>query len=77
MKKRFLICIFLCGTALFLAAQPTRIRAIWKEKKGDTGRVGKCRIYNNVKDQTKQSLSQLNMLKRKMNLQERYINEYK
>lgn len=75
MKKQFLTLLFLCGAALFVAAQPAKDKAdLERERREIQDELKQIQdAYNNVKGQTKQSLAQLNMLKRKMNLQERYI----
>jgi septal ring factor EnvC (AmiA/AmiB activator) len=66
---------FLCGVALFAAAQPAKDKSdLERERREIQDELKQIQdAYNNVKGQTKQSLAQLNMLKRKMNLQERYI----
>jgi septal ring factor EnvC (AmiA/AmiB activator) len=75
MKKQLLTLLFLFGAVLFAAAQPTKDKAdLEKERREIQDELKQIQdAYNNVKGQTKQSLAQLNMLKRKMNLQERYI----
>ena len=75
MKKHFLTFLLLCGAVLFAAAQPAKDKAdLEKERREIQDELKQIQdAYNNVKGQTKQSLAQLNMLKRKMNLQERYI----
>ncbi|MEO5562320.1 MAG: peptidoglycan DD-metalloendopeptidase family protein [Chitinophagaceae bacterium] len=75
MKKYLLTFVILCGTSMFLAAQPAKDKAdLERERKEIQDELKQMQdIYNSVKGQTKQSLSQLNMVKRKMNLQERYI----
>ncbi|MCR6721938.1 MAG: hypothetical protein NVV59_16990 [Chitinophagaceae bacterium] len=55
-------------------AQPTDKGELEREKKAIQDELREIqKAYDNVKGQTKQSLSQLNMLKRKITLQERYI----
>lgn len=58
-----------------MAAQPAKDKAdLERERREIQDELKQIQdAYNNVKGQTKQSLAQLNMLKRKMNLQERYI----
>lgn len=75
MKKQLLTLLFFCGAALFVAAQPAKDKAdLEQERKDIQDELHQIQqAYNNVKGQTRQSLAQLNMLKRKMNLQERYI----
>jgi septal ring factor EnvC (AmiA/AmiB activator) len=75
MKKQFLTLLFLIAAALFVAAQPAKDKAdLERERREIQDELKQIQdAYNNVKGQTKQSLAQLNMLKRKMNLQERYI----
>src|SRR5689334_10778783 len=75
MKKQLLTLLVLFGAVLFAAAQVTKDKAdLERERKEIQDELKLVQdAYNNVKGQTKQSLAQLNMLKRKMNLQERYI----
>jgi septal ring factor EnvC (AmiA/AmiB activator) len=58
-----------------LAQQPSAERLdLEREKKAIQDELNEIqKVYNKVKGQTKQSLSQLNMLKRKIALQERFI----
>lgn len=75
MKKTFLTLFIVFASANLLLAQPGEDKAqleterenIQKELQEIQG------MYNKVKGQTRQSLGQLNMLKRKIYLQERYI----
>jgi len=75
MKKQLLTLLVLFGAVFFAAAQPAKDKAdLEKERREIQDELKQIQdAYNNVKGQTKQSLAQLNMLKRKMNLQERYI----
>jgi septal ring factor EnvC (AmiA/AmiB activator) len=75
MKKQLLTLLFLCGAVLFVAAQPAKDKSdLEKERREIQDELKQIQdAYNNVKGQTRQSLGQLNILKRKMNLQERYI----
>lgn len=74
MKKILFTCILFCSS-LMVWAQPTNDKAdLERERKEIQDELKEIQaVYNKVKGQTKQSLSQLNMLKRKMNLQERFI----
>jgi septal ring factor EnvC (AmiA/AmiB activator) len=76
MKKFLFTCLLFLGSALALTAQQANDKAdLEKERREIQEELKQIQdLYNNVKGQTKQSLTQLNMLKRKMNLQERYIN---
>lgn len=74
MKQLFLTCIFFCGAVSMLTAQTTDKSELERERAEIQSELKAIQdSYNKLKGQTKQSLSQLNMLKRKMNLQERYI----
>ena len=76
MKKQF--CLLFLGmlAAITVMAQPTGASRseLEQEKKAIQNELKEIqKVYDNVKGQTKQSLSQLNMLKRKIALQEKYI----
>jgi septal ring factor EnvC (AmiA/AmiB activator) len=75
MKRLFLICVLFCGAVSIGAAQPVSDRSdLEREREEIQSELKEIQgVYNKLKGQTKQSLTQLNMLKRKMNLQERYI----
>lgn len=74
MKKQFLIFLLCLGT-MASAQPPSNERAeLEREKKEIQDELREIQqVYDKVKGQTRQSLSQLNMVKRKIALQERYI----
>lgn len=77
MKRFFLTLVILSGLLMgALAQQPTNDKEeLEREKKAIQNELKEIQgVYDKVKGQTKQSLAQLNMLKRKIALQERYIN---
>jgi murein hydrolase activator len=76
MKKHLLTCLIFFGVVMVTLAQPLVDKAeLERERKSIQDELKQIQSqYDNVKGKTRQSLSQLNMLKRKMNLQERYIN---
>lgn len=76
MKKRLgTLLVFLCVGTILLAQTPTPERAeLEKEKKAIQDELKEIqKVYDNIKGQTKQSLSALNMVNRKIALQERFI----
>jgi septal ring factor EnvC (AmiA/AmiB activator) len=76
MKKQLSILIILIFSSSFLLAQtPSAERAeLEKEKKAIQDELKEIqKVYDNIKGQTKQSLSQLNIVNRKIALQERFI----
>lgn len=75
MKKYLLIIILFVGAVTWLPAQPLLDRTeLEKEQKAIQDELKTIQgMYDKVKGQRTQSLSQLNMLKRKMALQEKYI----
>lgn len=74
MNKQFFLLLFSLCVCTGLMAQPTDKGELEREKKAIQDELREIqKAYDNVKGQTKQSLSQLNMLKRKITLQERYI----
>lgn len=76
MKKQLSILIILIFSGSFLLAQtPSAERAeLEKEKKAIQDELKEIqKVYDNIKGQTKQSLSQLNIVNRKIALQERFI----
>ncbi|MFN4314236.1 MAG: murein hydrolase activator EnvC family protein [Chitinophagaceae bacterium] len=76
MKKQLGILIILIFSGSFLLAQtPSAERAeLEKEKKAIQDELKEIqKVYDNIKGQTKQSLSQLNIVNRKIALQERFI----
>lgn len=74
MKKQFLIFLICLGT-MASAQPPSNERAeLEREKKEIQDELKEIQqAYDKVKGETRQSLSQLNMVKRKIALQERYI----
>lgn len=76
MKKTFLLPFVLIGFTVVLTAQPPQDNKaqLEKERQEIQRELQEIQgLYNKVKGQTKQSLSQLNMLNRKISLQEQYI----
>jgi septal ring factor EnvC (AmiA/AmiB activator) len=75
-KKYLLTIVFFAGIMPALWAQPlTDKTQLEKERQEIQNELRQMQdIYNNVKDKTKLSLRQLNILKKKISLQERYIN---
>jgi murein hydrolase activator len=75
-KKTLLTLLIALGFFSFALAQPANDKAqLEKERQDIQKELQEIQdLYNKVKGQTKQSLSQLNMLKRKINLQVNYIN---
>ena len=68
--------MFFCGFAGFISAQPpAEDRTRLEQERSDLQMELKeiQQAYDKIKGQTKQSLGQLNVLKRKISLQERYI----
>ncbi|MEI9945539.1 MAG: peptidoglycan DD-metalloendopeptidase family protein [Chitinophagaceae bacterium] len=76
MKKYLLIAFLFFGAATLASAQPVSDKSdLEKERKAIQDELKEIQgVYDKVKGQKTQSLSQLNMLKRKMALQEKYIN---
>ena len=74
-KKLGTLLALLCVATLLLAQTPTPERAeLEKEKKAIQDELKEIqKVYDNIKGQTKQSLSALNMVNRKIALQERFI----
>jgi septal ring factor EnvC (AmiA/AmiB activator) len=75
MKKILLTCILFCfcGAATMLSAQSDKSE-LERERAEIQGELKEIQnAYDKLKGQKKQSLGQLNMLKRKMQLQERFI----
>ncbi len=76
MRKKIFFSFFLFfGVTLFATAQPVDEKARLEKERTDLQRELKeiQGVYDKVKGQTKQTLSQLNVLKRKISLQEQYI----
>ncbi len=75
-KIIFISFLFFCGFAGFISAQPpAEDRTRLEQERSDLQMELKeiQQAYDKIKGQTKQSLGQLNVLKRKISLQERYI----
>jgi murein hydrolase activator len=74
-KKTFFSLLLLSGTFILVSAQPTTDKAqLEKERKDIQKELQEIQaVYNKVKGQTKQSLGQLTILKRKIDVQEKYI----
>src|SRR5687767_3925118 len=74
-KKTFLILLVISAAATLASAQPTTDKAqLEKERKELQKELQEIQaIYDKVKGQTKQSLGQLNVLKRKIDVQEKYL----
>lgn len=74
-KKIFLNLLLLTGFAGLVNAQPLQDKSqLERERKEIQKELSEIQEqYNKVKGQTKQTLGQLNILNRKMNLQEQYI----
>ena len=75
-KKIFISLLFFLGiTTIISAQQPADDKARLEKERNDLQReLNEIQgIYDKVKGQTKQTLGQLNVLKHKINLQERYI----
>jgi septal ring factor EnvC (AmiA/AmiB activator) len=75
-KKLFLPLCFLLGLTSGLLAQPTQDKSEIEKERQDIQRELKeiQSLYDKAKSQTRQSLSQLNMLNRRISLQEQYLN---
>lgn len=74
MRKRILLPFFLFGCIAIGNAQPQDKTQLEKERQEIQRELQEIQgMYNKVKGQTKQNLAQLNMLKRKIDLQEQYI----
>lgn len=74
MKKFLFTVILFCGATSVLLAQLSDKSELENERKQIQNELKAIqKVYDEVKNQKTQSLSQLNMLKRKMNLQEKYI----
>lgn len=74
-KKIFLNLLLLAGLSGIVNAQPVQDKSqLERERKEIQKELSEIQEqYNKVKGQTKQTLGQLNILNRKMNLQEQYI----
>ncbi len=74
MRKKILLPFFLFGCIAIGIAQPQDKTQLEKERQEIQRELQEIQgMYNKVKGQTKQNLAQLNMLKRKIDLQEQYI----
>lgn len=75
MKKILFQLLLLTVTATVIEAQPTQDKAeLERERKEIQRELSEIQgMYNKIKGQTKQSLNQLGVLQRKLNLQEQYI----
>lgn len=74
MRKKILLPLFLFGCITVGFAQPQDKTQLEKERQEIQRELQEIQgMYNKVKGQTKQNLAQLNMLKRKIDLQEQYI----
>ena len=74
MRKKILLSFFLFGCIAVGFAQPQDKTQLEKERQEIQRELQEIQgMYNKVKGQTKQNLAQLNMLKRKIDLQEQYI----
>jgi murein hydrolase activator len=74
MRKKILLPFFLLGFVTMGIAQPQDKTQLEKERQEIQRELQEIQgMYNKVKGQTKQNLAQLNMLKRKIDLQEQYI----
>ena len=74
MRKKILLPFFLFGCIAIGNAQPQDKTQLEKERQEIQRELQEIQgMYNKVKGQTKQNLAQLNMLKRKIDLQEQYI----
>ena len=74
MRKKILLPLFLFGCIAVGYAQPQDKTQLEKERQEIQRELQEIQgMYNKVKGQTKQNLAQLNMLKRKIDLQEQYI----
>ncbi len=74
MRKKILLPFFLFGCIAIGFAQPQDKTQLEKERQEIQRELQEIQgMYNKVKGQTKQNLAQLNMLKRKIDLQEQYI----
>lgn len=74
MRKKILLPFFLFGCIAIGIAQPQDKTQLEKERQDIQRELQEIQgMYNKVKGQTKQNLAQLNMLKRKIDLQEQYI----
>lgn len=74
MRKKILLPLFLFGCMAVGYAQPQDKTQLEKERQEIQRELQEIQgMYNKVKGQTKQNLAQLNMLKRKIDLQEQYI----
>ena len=74
-KITILILAFITGAALTLVAQPTQDKSELERERQEIQKELKeiQNVYNKVKGQSKQTLSQLGVINKKINLQERYI----
>jgi len=74
MKKRYLLTVFFFLAALGFGFAQTSKEELEKERKDIQGELKEIQdAYNRVKKEGNQSIAQLNMVKRKMTLQERLI----
>lgn len=74
MKKRYLLTMVFFFTALMFGFAQNSKEELEKERKDIQGELKEIQdVYNRVKGEKNQSLAQLNMLKRKIALQERFI----
>lgn len=76
LKKNLLLLFFIAAIVPALKAQPVSDKSeLEKERQQIQSELREMQdMYNNVKGKTKLSLRQLNILKKKISLQERYIN---
>ncbi|HEV7781530.1 MAG TPA: peptidoglycan DD-metalloendopeptidase family protein [Chitinophagaceae bacterium] len=75
MRKKILFGLLLSGLSAMIAAQPVTDKGqLEKERKEIQKELSEIQgLYNKVKGQKKQTLGQLNVLNRKINLQEQYL----
>mgnify|MGYP001565267522 CR=1 FL=1 len=75
-KKSFFSLLLFFGFTLIVSAQPADDKARLEKERNDLQRELKeiQGLYDKVKGQTRQTLGQLNVLKHKIGLQEKYIN---
>ena len=75
MRKSLFLLFFALGAVTFCQAQPPADKSQLEKERQDIQRELQeiQTLYNQVKGQSKQTLAQLNVLNRKINLQEQYI----
>lgn len=74
MRKLLLVFLFLPAAAVMVTAQTTDKAKLEQEKKALQEEIKQTQaLYDKVKVQTKQSIGQLSILNKKINLQEQYI----